>query len=441
MKDEDFREMTDTTKFDTSIKPFKPNRGLMLVEWAASYPMLMAGRAKLKKINCEGLKPPYILLSTHASMIDFAMAVRANFPYRSNWLITIEIMCGLDWLMRRVGGIYKRKFTTDVTVVRHILTALKENKNVCTIYPEARFSLAGVNEQLDEGLGLLVKAAKCPVVVLNMNGNFLRSPQWNKHPYRNVPVRATMTQIVTKEEAMTLSSSEIQKRIEDAFVYDDYKWQFDNKIKITSKKRAHNIHKILYQCPHCLDEFSMKSQDTKLWCEKCGKKWEMDVYGQLHCENGDDVFNHVPDWYRWERENVKKEVESGNYRFEDTAWLEQLHSKGEKYRRLGQVKLVHDENGFSLSGTIDGKEFELKRPVHSMYSCHIEYNFKEKGDAIDLCTLEDTYFVFPQNYDNIVTKIHFATEELFKKDQTARRLAEKPRRRRVVKKTEETVEV
>ena len=48
----------------------------------------------------------------------------------------------------------------------------------------------------------------------------------------------------------------------------------------------------------------------------------------------------------------------------------------------------------------------------SMSSCHIEYDFKGRGDAIDLCTLSDTYFVFPLTAKNCLTKIHFATEEL-----------------------------
>ena len=47
-----------------------------------------------------------------------------------------------------------------------------------------------------------------------------------------------------------------------------------------------------------------------------------------------------------------------------------------------------------------------------MRSVHIEYDFKVRGDAIDLCTLDDTYFVFPLTARNVLTKLHFATEEL-----------------------------
>jgi hypothetical protein len=125
---------------------------------------------------------------------------------------------------------------------------------------------------------------------------------------------------------------------------------------------------------------------------------------------------------------VKAEIERGEYRFEDDVVVKRLHSKGEKFREIGKMKLVHDKDGFRLEGEEAGKEFLLTRPVNSMYSCHIEYNFKKQGDALELCNLQDTYFVHPQGYDNIVTKIHFATEEMYKLDKLTRK---EPARRRV----------
>jgi len=403
--------------FDTSKKPKDPYFFLMPIEWGGTAAFTIPAGGKIKKVACEGLKPPYLLLANHASMIDFAMAVKAIFPHKTNWVISIEEFVGREWLFRGVGGIYKRKFTSDMVVVRHMLRVLKQQKHICTMYPEARYSLAGINEQLDSGLGALVKVAKVPVVVLISHGNFLQSPQWNKNPTRKVPVDAVMTQIVTREEAETLSAEEIQQRIEAAFEYDEYKWQRENNIKITSPKRAHNIHRILYQCPACGKEFTTDSKDTDIWCSACGKRWRMNELGELHCLNGEDIFTHVPDWYRWERENVKLEVREGRYHFEDTVRVEHLDNCKIGFRAIGEMKMTHDENGFVLDGIIDdGYKFRFHRPVASMYSCHIEYDFHGRGDGIDLATLKDTYFVFPLTAKNVLTKIHFATEELYKLD-------------------------
>lgn len=405
--------LTSEKGFDTKKAPKKPLPYLMPIEWGGAWPMTMIAKAKIKKTNFEGLKAPYLILCNHASFIDFPLVVRGIFPNRCSWVISIEEFIGKEWLMRGVGGIYKRKFTQDMTVVRHILTALTRQKVCCTIYPEARFSLAGINEQIDGALGKLAKKAKCPVVFCFTKGNFLRSPQWCKHPYRNVPIECEFIQIVTKEEVMTLSAEEIQKRIEERFVYDDYAYQKQNGIRITSKMRAHNIHKILYQCPVCKTEFSTMSHETRIWCEHCGASWEMNELGELVRENGEDIFTHVPDWYRWERENVKKEVAEGRYHFEDDARLERLVNASTGFKTIGKVRLIHDENGFTMKGSLsDGQSFEFNRTVASMRSLHIEYDFKGRGDAIDLCTLDDTYFVFPLTAKNCLTKLHFATEEL-----------------------------
>ena len=401
-------------RYDMNKKPIKPWKLLMPVEWVGTFPVLLLNQ-KLKKVNCKGLKSPYILLSNHSSFIDFQVNVKATFPHRSHWVISIEEFNGREWLLRKIGGIPKRKFTQGSVVVKHILTAIRKNKKTVTIYPEARFSLAGINEDIGKALGKLVKMADVPVVVLNQNGHFLRSPQWNKHPYRRFKMTATMTCVANQEEVRSLTADEIQERIEKAFVYDDYKWQLENKVKIKNKKRAHNIHKILYQCPHCKKEFTMNSLNSKLWCEHCKKEWEMDYYGQLHCLNGDDIFTHVPDWYRWERANVREEVRTGKYSFEDTIRLEELINSKVKFVKVGTINMKHDYNGFTLTGTLDnGKEFNLNKPIESMASVHIEYDYKKRGDALDIATMEDTWFAFPLNKENPLTKLHFAVEELYK---------------------------
>lgn len=406
--------MANQKAFNTKRKPSKPKPYLMPIEWGGStYLTKVSGGAKIKHVNCKGLKPPYLILCNHGSFVDFPLVVKAIFPHRTSWVISIEEFIGREWLMRGVGGIYKRKFTSDLTVVKHILNALTRQKVCCTIYPEARFSLAGINEQIDGALGKLAKKAKVPVVTFIAKGNFIRSPQWNKHPYRKVPIEGTFTQIVTREEVETLSADEIQKRIEASFVYDDYAYIRDNKIDMKCEERATNLHKILYQCPACKTEFMTDSKGSRIWCSHCGTSWQMDNYGVLHCENGDDIFTHVPDWYRWERENVRREIEEDRYSFKDMARVERMVNGSVGFKTIGTVTLTHDRNGFTMKGCLDGDtSFEFNRNVASMRSVHIEYDFKGRGDALDLCTLDDTFFVFPLTARNILTKLHFATEEM-----------------------------
>lgn len=412
--------------FDTKRLPLKPQAYLMPIEWAGTVWFLAPVRGKINKINCEGLKPPFLVLQNHASFVDFPMLVKAMFPRSTAWVISVEEFVGREFLMRGIGGIYKRKFTQDLTVVKHILTMLTRYKRCCTIYPEARFSFVGVNEAIDGALGKLAKKARCPIVVFIQHGNFLRSPQWCKHPYRKVKVSGDFIQVATREEVLSLPAEELQRRIEDAFRYDDYAWQYENRISITSPMRAHNIHKVLYQCPVCGEEFATESHGTALWCNHCGAHWEMDEFGRLHRTNGEDIFCHVPDWYNWQREQVRAQILAGSYSFSDEAELYHLVNAKKGFRKIGQVRLSHGPKGFEMEGTLDnGEEFSFSRPVHTMRSVHVEFDFKKRGvpvpmDAIDLATRDESWFVFPKNAKNVLTKLHFATEELFRAQAEAR---------------------
>ena len=72
-------------------------------------------------------------------------------------------------------------------------------------------------------------------------------------------------------------------------------------------------------------------------------------------------------------------------------------------------------NGFRCWGVdVDGDEFLMEKDVPSLYSCHIEYDYLGKhGDCVDLNTLTDTWYIFPEGEDFSVTKMALATEELY----------------------------
>ena len=139
----------------------------------------------------------------------------------------------------------------------------------------------------------------------------------------------------------------------------------------------------------------------------------MATLSRLQGVNTDMGFSHIPDWYRWEREEVKKEVEAGTYHFEDDVRVEDYFNSKTGFIPVGNAHMTHDENGFTFDGVVDGEEFHLNKPVSSMYSLHIEYDFLKRGDAIDIATDKTTYFMYLKTAPNQWTKLHFATEELY----------------------------
>lgn len=400
-------------RFDMN-KPPKRQK-IRFIGYLTELPSLILHKGKITKIDMKGVKPPYILLANHNAYMDINILGLAAFPHRLNYVVAIDGFIGREALLRNVGGICKRKFTNDINLIKQMHRVIK-NGDIMSIFPEARYSLCGTTAILPESLGKLAKLFKVPVVTLIMHGHHINSPFWNLHDRHVKGIRAEMKCIVKPDEVGTLSAEEINKRILKEFQYDEYKWQKENNIHVKYKGRAEGLHKVLYQCPHCLTEYEMETKGTTLRCAHCGHTWEYSELGELKAVEGETYFSHIPDWYEWERENVRKEVEAGKYYFESEVHVDALPN-AKAFIHLGKGKLIHDQNGFHLTGYYkeNDEHYNLDIPVIDTYSVHIEYEYLGQfGDCVDLNTLNDTLYVYPEKEKFSVTKISLATEELYK---------------------------
>ena len=393
-------------RFDTARPPQRQHLGWLIR--LLSIPVLLKHRNKLTERGMEGVKAPYFLLCNHNAFMDFMVASRAIWPARANFIVAIDGFLHREWLLRFIGCICTRKFTTDLPLIRNMLRAAK-NGDVVALYPEARYSLCGTTAVIPPSVGKLAKKMKIPVVVLLCHGHHINSPFWNLVDRGVRGTEAELTCILRPEELEMLTADEIDERIRAAMVYDDYAWQKERKIRITYPKRAEGLHKVLYQCCGCGAEYHMRSRGTRLWCEKCGAGWEMTELGQLQAESGPTRFSHIPDWYEWERQNVRREVEEGRYHFTCRTHVDALPK--DRFIPIGKARLTHDMTGFTLETEREGT---VHIPAANQYSCHIEYEYLGKyGDCIDLNTPTDTLYIYPEDCDFSVTKIALATEELY----------------------------
>ena len=369
-------------------------------------------RVKVKKIG-RIPKPPYLLICSHASFMDFFAAIKATLPHQPYWVSTIEEYIDKDFIFRELGVIPKRKFTNDPRIAKMMLEVLRDRKKILIIYPEARYSFVGHPERIDNGIAKLAKNAGVPIVFLNNHGHYLRDPQWGDHKIRKIrPIVDEMKCIVSKKYVQMLSAEEIQEIVLQNFKFDEEQYQLDNHIKNTYKKRAEGIERILYKCPHCGKEFEMSSKGTNFKCDACGVEYTLNEDGTISCLNGESKFTKVSDWYYWEKECCRKEVLDGTYFYEDDVRVEHLEGTGVGFVPMkGKYHLTHTINeGVVVTSDND---FKFVRSPLQNYAIHIEFDYKGRGGCIDLATNTETYFVYPLNNAKALTKIHFANEIIY----------------------------
>lgn len=405
------------TPFDRCRVPPKQNLFFMPAIWLLCKAITARSKLRINRVNMKGLKPPFLVLGTHHAFMDFIVSPLAVFPYRANYVSELEGFENYgEWLYRQAGCLGTRKFVNDIALIKNIKKVM-ERRGILVLYPEARYANVGTSSALPKSVGKLAKYLDVPLVTLNMRGNYLQSPIWNLAKRKEVLLDATVTQIYTREELKKASVDEINAKIAEFLSYDEYAYQYRTKMAIAYPKRAEGIEMPLYRCPDCGAEFEMHTSGEEIFCGKCGAKRIMTEYGRMVRPDGsEDSFSHIPDWYEWERDCVKKEIDCGVYSLDMRVKIESLPN-AVNFIDLGEGRLIHNENGFKLTFRDYGDTAEktLSFAPLTMTSVHTEYNYRGKGQCVTLSTLDNTYFIYPIEKGFNATKIQFAAEYLYER--------------------------
>ncbi len=353
---------------------------------------------------------PALVLMNHSSFIDLPIAFRLLYPRRFGIVCTSDGLVGKHWVMRWLGCISTQKFVSDISLIGDIRHTIREKKASVLMYPEASYSFDGTATPLPRRLGILLKKLDVPVVLIRTEGAFARDPLYNGLRKRRVRVSAHIEVLLTPQHIRESSVEQLDRMLDEAFTYDHFAWQRDRRVAITEPFRAEGLERILYRCPHCETEGEMLGQGASLFCRHCGKRYEMDEYGQLAAIDGDSAFSHIPDWYAWQRQEVRRQIEEGTYRLDTPVEIGMLVDF-KAVHLVGSGRLIHDGEGFTLTGC--GGLLTYRQSPKASYGLYADYFWYEIGDVICIGDKNALYYCFPPA-GVPVAKARLAAEELYK---------------------------
>lgn len=400
----------------------RPKHEKPVKQWACIRRLLrFVAKGEMKKVGFSykeigmeklGKDEPCLILMNHSSFTDLFMIASLFADRQYHIVCTNDGFVGKAGLMRRIGCIPTKKFITDTTLVKDMKYTFETLKSSIVMYPEASYSFDGTETPLPKSLAKCLRLMKVPVVMVKSEGAFLRDPLYNNLQKRDVKVSATVKYVLSAEDVVSKNADEIHQILCDEFKYDHFRTQYDKGILVKEKFRADGLHRALYKCPACKSEGTMQGKGIDISCNKCHKVYTLEENGSLSAKEGETEFKFVPDWYAWERAEVKKELEDDSYKMELDVDIKMLVDLKSIYS-VGEGRLVHDKEGFTLTGC-DG-QIDFKMANKTSYSLYADYYWYEIGDVISIGDSKKQFYCFPKDQKSaIVAKARLATEEAYK---------------------------
>ncbi len=240
---------------------------------------------------------PFVVLPNHTNQWD-PMAVSWVTPRAIRWVTSdAAFRDGIKTLLTMGGAIPKLKEQSDMVTLQQLKEA-KAMGLACGIFPEGAQNWDGRMLDLIPATAKLIRFLKLPVIVPLIKGGFITKPRyaWGSRRSR---IDVEFTRIIDADEIQDMKLVEIERRINEALVQDDYEWQKTAKVQVHSETRAEHMELAHYLCPSCESVGSMISKGNILTCS-CGYIIEVDQFGFfLYPEDGPS-FDTPHHWLVWQ---------------------------------------------------------------------------------------------------------------------------------------------
>lgn len=340
--------------------------------------------------NAQG---PYVVIANHQAAYDFAGLIGATkrpltFVISNSFYNSLPI----TGILRKLGVIPKQQFQTTVSDMRRI-KAVIENGESLVIYPAGLMCEDGISTPIPQATYKFLKWLDADVYVARASGTYFTMPKWTKG-FRPGRTYMDIYKLFDRNELKKLSVGEIKERTDGAILFDAYREQEGLLSKYSNNDNIEGLEKVLYACPNCGNEFTVKVRDGNIiYCTDCGFAERSDEYGFLHKIGEGEELRYVSDWsrliYERHRDMLKEHPE---YTLSAKTRIYMLDYDKHKFTWVGLGKLTLGKTAFRIKGVINGSSVDMTIPSTKLPTLPFKpgkYLEVQNGADIYRCELDD----------------------------------------------------
>jgi len=233
--------------------------------------LILRGKYDLHGENTEilaDLKPPYVLLPTHANLRDpFFLNYFVHHPI---FFVTSDSLFRnqfISYWIRQFGCIPKSQAIPDIETIRNIMTVIKKGHVLC-IYPEGMQTWDGTTLPFLPSTARLLKLLRVPVVRVISHGAFSTCPRWSRTA-RQGRVTLDFKLILSAEDIRKNDQTMIDSVIRRELAYNEWDWLSHSRRYYNNFFGAQGMEKALYACPSCGSLGTMRGSLNIVHCTAC----------------------------------------------------------------------------------------------------------------------------------------------------------------------------
>ncbi len=356
---------------------------------------------------------PTILLSSHASRLEFIYTIY-GFKRKD-----VNVICGYQNILKKgiyklfikLGVISKYLYQPDFMCVKNMLKVLKRNGAI-GLFPEGIQSTSGSTHPINPATVQFIKNSKANIVVCSSNGAYLATNRYSGDRKKGY-IGINYSLLFTPEMLNNLTNEQIYDLLLEKISYNDFAF---NKVARNSyvgkKSNAFGLNKILYKCPDCKKEHTLRVENDTVICDDCNFKARVNEYYDLIKINGTNCPSDIDQWYKWQRRCVAKQIKDDDFSLAlsgslCTLKLDKLRKSPKDRKILSVGRAMLTKNGLAFEGKLNGQSVDFNFDAKSVYSL----TFSTQG-FLEFYSSNDYYIIVPDNKDSCLIKWTLASEEI-----------------------------